>query len=86
VASIVVIVLHGKSMCFGFCNASKPNNSRYKLTAHGVQPVALLDVLSHFRQKAVGNPAPPPILAHFNGRVEKNQSDDDVPHGQTLVG
>jgi len=64
----------------------KPNNSRYEPTAHGVQPVALVNVLSHFRQKAVGNPSPPPFLDYLNGRVDKNQCDDDVPHDQTLVG
>jgi len=84
VVSVVVIILHGVVHVIWF--SQTPNNSRYKPTAHGVQPVALLDVLSHFRQKAFGNPAPPPFLNHLNGRVDKNQCDDDVPHEQTLVG
>jgi hypothetical protein len=64
----------------------KPNNSRDPLTAHGVPPVMLLYVFSHFQQEAVGDPAPPPFLDYFNRRVHKNQCDDEVPHDQTLVG
>jgi hypothetical protein len=48
--------------------------------------MALLDVLSHFRQKAFGNRAPAPCLDHLNGRVDQNHCDDDVPHDETLVG
>jgi hypothetical protein len=56
------------------------------VATHGVPPVVLLYVFSHFRQEAVGNPAPPPFLDYLNGRVDKNQCDDDVPHDRTLVG
>jgi hypothetical protein len=48
--------------------------------------VLVLYVFSHFRQKAVGCPAPPPFLGYLNDRVHKNQFDDDVPNDQTLVG
>jgi len=48
--------------------------------------VALLDVLSHFHQQALGNSAPSPFLDYLDGWVDKNQCDDDVPHDQTLVG
>jgi hypothetical protein len=86
VASRVLIVLHGAIHMIGFRKLASNEYSRDPLTAHGVPPVMLLYVFSHFQQEAVGDPAPPPFLDYFNRRVHKNQCDDEVPHDQTLVG
>jgi hypothetical protein len=82
IVKIMSFILHGATPG----SFRRKRYLRHPPTASDIPTVVQLYVLPHFGQKPLGNPVPAPFLGYLDGRIGKNQCDDDVPHAQSLVG